>query len=107
MSTTGDSIRKILGAVPYGKVASYSGIAMLAGAPNGARTVARLLHACSSTDGLPWWRIVRADGSIALERGFGFEEQAARLRDEGVWVDAYGRVDLSEFGWPGPVSRSS
>ncbi|HUW69769.1 MAG TPA: MGMT family protein [bacterium] len=107
MSTTGDSIRMILGAVPHGKVASYSGIAMLAGIPNGARTVARLLHSCSSSDGLPWWRIVRADGSIALEPGFGFEEQAARLRDEGVLVDARGRIDLSEYGWLGPVSRSS
>lgn len=107
MGETGDSIRLILHAVPSGMVASYSGIATMAGVPHGARTVARLLHACSSSDGLPWWRIVRADGSIALERGFGFEEQVARLRDEGVPVDARGRVDLSEFGWFGPVSRSS
>jgi len=107
MDKTGDSIRKILGAVPFGMVASYSGIATLAGVARGARTVARILHSCSASDGLPWWRIVRVDGSIALPRGFGFEEQAARLRDEGVVVDTLGRVDLSVFGWFGPVSRSS
>lgn len=107
MDKSGDSIREILGAVPFGMVASYSGIATLAGVPRGARTVARILHSCSASDGLPWWRIVRADGSIALPRGFGFEEQAARLRDEGVVVNALGRVDLSVFGWFGPVSRSS
>lgn len=107
MDRAGDNIRTILGAVPFGMVASYSGIAALAGVPRGARMVARILHSCSASDGLPWWRIVRADGSIALPKGYGFEEQAARLGDEGVAVDALGRVDLSAFGWFGPVNRST
>lgn len=107
MSETGERIKACIRSVPEGAVTSYAGIAILAGVPQGARTVARVLHACSAFDGLPWWRIVRADGGIALQRGYGFEEQAARLRDEGVDVDDRGRVDLSVFGWFGPVSHSS
>lgn len=107
MSETGDRIKSCIRAVPPGAVTSYAGIAALVGLPHGARTVARVLHACSASDGLPWWRIVRADGAIALPRGYGFEEQGARLRDEGVVVDDRGRVDLSAFGWFGPVSHSS
>jgi len=98
METASDRIKAVLLRVPEGRVASYGGVAALAGLPNGARMVARLLHSCSAADGLPWWRIVRADGSIALERGGGYEEQCARLSDEGV-VTSGGHVDMGTFGW--------
>jgi methylated-DNA-protein-cysteine methyltransferase-like protein len=42
---------------------------------------------------LPWWRVIRADGTIALGAGEGREEQSARLRDEGVEVDKRGVVN--------------
>ncbi len=98
MGSTGDRIKEILRAVPCGRVATYGGIAASAGLANGARTVARLLHSSASSDGLPWWRIVRADGSIALRPGAGMEEQVARLAGEDVVVDSDGRVDLAVFG---------
>jgi methylated-DNA-protein-cysteine methyltransferase-like protein len=97
------TIRWILSQIPYGKVCSYGGVAAMAGVPNGARTVARLLHSCSRVDQLPWWRVIRADGHIALPRGGGFEEQAARLAEEGISVDSRGFVDLDTSGWYGPV----
>ena len=101
MGTTGDRIKEVILAVPPGRVASYGGVAAMAGVPNGARTVARILHACAAADGLPWWRIVRSDGGIALRRGGGFEEQAAALAAEGVEADGSGRVDLGRYGWSG------
>jgi methylated-DNA-protein-cysteine methyltransferase-like protein len=100
MGATGDAVKAIIHSLPRGRVASYGSIAALAGLPNGARTVVRILHSSSGADGLPWWRIIRADGSIALRRGAGFEQQAAKLADEGVRVDAQGRVDMLEYGWP-------
>jgi methylated-DNA-protein-cysteine methyltransferase-like protein len=51
----------------------------------------------SETEQLPWHRIVRAGGRIALPAGGGMELQAALLRSEGVKVDASGRVDAEFF----------
>jgi methylated-DNA-protein-cysteine methyltransferase-like protein len=50
----------------------------------------------SRTESLPWHRIIRADGRIALPPGGGKEEQIALLRAEGVEVKA-GRVDRRYF----------
>ncbi|MBN1241824.1 MAG: MGMT family protein [Spirochaetales bacterium] len=92
-------IIEVLRRIPRGRVSSYGAVAARAGLPNGARQVARLLHSSSRKEDLPWFRVVRSDGSIALEPGCGFEEQSARLAAEGVEVGPGGRVDLDRFGW--------
>jgi methylated-DNA-protein-cysteine methyltransferase-like protein len=51
----------------------------------------------SRTQNLPWHRIIRADGHIALPSGGGKEEQIALLRAEGVKVSSAGIVDRSFF----------
>jgi methylated-DNA-protein-cysteine methyltransferase related protein len=86
--------------IPRGRVSSYGAIAALAGLANGARQVVRILHSSSEKEGLPWHRLLRKDGSIALPPGEGFELQRALLEREGVEVSREGRVDLSRFGWP-------
>jgi methylated-DNA-protein-cysteine methyltransferase-like protein len=66
----------------------------------------------SEKHGLPWHRVIRADGSIALENGGGRELQAALLRAEGVEVSESGRVDMARYGgkgdggWPAVTGRS-
>jgi len=90
-------IRAIL-AVPRGRVSCYRDIALAAGLPNGARQVARALHSMSKKHALPWHRIIRADGSIALESGQGKELQMELLRAEGVEVSNAGWVDLKHYG---------
>jgi methylated-DNA-protein-cysteine methyltransferase-like protein len=98
-----ESTRRIieaLRAVPRGKVSSYRDIARAAGLPNGARQVVRVLHAMSEPQRLPWHRIIRADGSVALE-GPGRELQITLLRAEGVRVSKGGRVDLGRYGFAG------
>lgn len=103
MSEDGERIAAAIRAIPRGRTASYGGIAAMAGLRNGARTVARLLHSSSASSGLPWWRVVRTGGGIALARGLGYEEQEARLRAEGVDVGPDGRVDMGRFEWRGGV----
>jgi methylated-DNA-protein-cysteine methyltransferase-like protein len=66
--------------------------------PNGARQTARVLHSLSQKEGLPWHRVVRADGAIALEPGSGLELQAALLRAEGVEVSKDGRIAMEKYG---------
>jgi methylated-DNA-protein-cysteine methyltransferase related protein len=96
--TTAKIVAAIAG-IPRGAVASYGQIAALVGLPNGARQVVRVLHACSDKNSLPWFRVVRKDGTIALPIGGGFELQRALLEEEGVEVGAGGRIDLARYGW--------
>ncbi len=98
--TSSQLIVEVLRSIPRGRVASYGAVAARAGLMNGARQVARLLHSSSEKENLPWFRVVRSDGGIALGEGRGFEEQVARLAAEGVEVGADGRVDLTRYGWP-------
>jgi methylated-DNA-protein-cysteine methyltransferase-like protein len=100
-SNSTERIVEILRRLPRGKVASYGLVAQAAGLPNGARQVVRVLHSSSEKDRLPWHRILRKDGTIALPRGEGFELQRSLLRSEGVEVSREGRVDLRRYGWDG------
>jgi len=95
-----DSTRRIMEqilAVPKGRVSCYRDIAYKAGFSNGARQTVRVLHSLSEKHDLPWHRIVRCNGSIALEEGAGKELQIYLLRSEGVKVSG-GRVDMKRFG---------
>ncbi|MDR0511946.1 MAG: MGMT family protein [Treponema sp.] len=96
-----DSTRRIVEqvlAVPSGKVSCYRDIGFRAGLPNGARQVSRVLHSLSHKHDLPWHRIVRHDGKIALREGEGRELQISLLRDEGVEVSDSAQVDMRRYG---------
>jgi methylated-DNA-protein-cysteine methyltransferase-like protein len=93
------AIRRVIAAIPRGRVTSYGEIAARAGLPRRARLVGRVLGDAGADAKLPWHRVLRADGRIALPAGSrGYREQRQRLIAEGVVV-AGGRVDLSRFGW--------
>jgi len=95
-----DNTRKIIEqilAVPRGKVSSYGAVAAKAGLPNGARQTVRVLHSMSEKYSLPWHRIVRSDGRIALE-GEGRALQITLLRGEGVKVSEDGKIDMKKYG---------
>jgi methylated-DNA-protein-cysteine methyltransferase-like protein len=108
-----DSTLRILAAirsVPPGRVSSYQDIASAAGLPNGARQVARILHSLGEAENLPWHRIIKADGHIALAAGNGRELQTSLLRSEGVTVNKNGMVDMEQYGMgmrPGYVDSAS
>ena len=103
-SESTNRIEAVLRKLPKGKVSTYDRIGELAGLPNGARQVVRVLHACAEKDGLPWHRILRKDGSIALPPGEGWELQKSLLEAEGVKVSPQGRVDLARYGWKQPLA---
>jgi len=89
-------IIEVIKAIPAGRVSSYGNIARRAGFPNGARQTVRILHSLSEKYDLPWHRVIRSDGSIALD-GDGRELQIQLLRSEGVEVSPDGRVDMNYF----------
>ncbi|HEY2055702.1 MAG TPA: MGMT family protein [Solirubrobacterales bacterium] len=74
-----DAIREI----PEGFVRTYGDVS-----PGAPRLSARILSTGQLPDDLPWWRVVRADGSLAVGR-----RQRERLWAEGVPFNG-DRVDL-------------
>jgi methylated-DNA-protein-cysteine methyltransferase-like protein len=93
-----ERIIEAIRSVPPGNVACYRDIALTAGLPNGARQVVRILHSGAKKHDLPWHRIIRADGTIALPSGGGKELQIALLKSEGVKVSKSGKVDMQIYG---------
>ena len=87
--------------IPYGRVATYSQVAELAGDRKMARAVGNALHKNPDPDGIPCFRVVNAKGELAGEFAFGGNgEQAKLLAAEGVEV-TNGVVDLSKYQWDG------
>jgi methylated-DNA-protein-cysteine methyltransferase-like protein len=91
--------------IPPGRVSTYGGVSMLLlGHARAARTVGWALHGLSEAQAevVPWWRVINAAGRISTScASHSAQLQAARLADEGVQVDAAGRVDLARYGWFG------
>lgn len=86
--------------IPFGKVASYGQIAVMAGLPRHARLVGRVLSELDSDSDLPWHRVVNAQGQIRVQRidAVGMNEQQARLLAEGVMIKN-GKVNLKRDLW--------
>ncbi len=89
---------ELIGSIPAGKVCSYGQLASFAAVPGGARAVARILHSCTGKHSLPWWRVVRSSGEIALPEDAGGAEQRERLLAEGVEFQRNGFVNLRLCG---------
>lgn len=90
---------EVIRSIPQGKVATYGGIARLAGNPRAARQVARILHACAEKEALPWHRVINREGRISLKSPHGCEEQRELLEQEGVIFDAEDQIELTRFEW--------
>ena len=86
-------------AIPYGRVATYGGIAAMAGNRRAARQVVRILHTGTRTHGLPWHRVVNREGRISLPKHRGYDRQKTLLTEEGVRFDDRDRIDLDRFLW--------
>jgi len=89
-----EQVHAVVEKIPHGKVVSYSQIARMLGRPRAAREVGWAMRVCP--DGLPWHRVVMADGSIT--GGVYAELRRALLEDEGVTFLPDGRVDMERCG---------
>jgi methylated-DNA-protein-cysteine methyltransferase-like protein len=76
-----DVVSRVVKGIPKGKTASYGQVALFSGRPGGARAVVKALHALND---VPWWRVVRSDGSVAEAVRV---EQTRRLKREGVVLE--------------------
>ncbi|MGW4903071.1 MGMT family protein [Streptomyces albidoflavus] len=83
-----DEVREAVLTIPAGSVASYGEIGRHLG--TGPRQVGRAMSLLGEETGLPWWRVVHADGTPATCHG---GQAPALLAEEGTPMRG-GRVDL-------------
>ena len=90
-----EEVYSIVARIPYGKVVSYGQIARALDRPRSARMVGWAMRRCP--EGLPWHRVIKADGSIAS----GVLPDLGRdlLAAEGVTFLDDGRVDMEACRW--------
>lgn len=92
-------IWRVVAAIPSGSVASYGQVAELAGIGRGARQVGRALGHAPDSLNLPWFRVLRSDGRIAMPPdSSGYRRQQKLLLDDGVPVTG-GRVNMRRCRW--------
>lgn len=80
--------------IPSGRVTTYGAIAEALGR-GGARNVGQVMSAYGH--GVPWWRVVRANGSLP---DFLIIDAQQYWADEGTPV-IRGRVDIEQAFWAG------
>jgi methylated-DNA-protein-cysteine methyltransferase related protein len=105
-STTYRRIYATVSRIPRGRVATYGQIASLANLPRQARLVGYALASLRAESGVPWHRVVNAEGRISLRaNGLGHDElQAVLLRREGVRF-VQGVIPLERFLWRPRATR--
>ncbi len=87
-----EAVFDVVERIPPGRVSRYGAIGRLIGV--GPRRVARAL--ASGGGAVPWYRVLRADGSAAEPVRV---RQLELLAGEGVPI-RNGRVDMSAVAWP-------
>ncbi|WP_290514864.1 MGMT family protein [Aeromicrobium sp.] len=89
-----EQVLSLVERIPPGKVLSYGVIAEFLGA-GGPRQVGRVM--ALEGGGVPWWRVVRADGSLTAAHGVGAQEHYV---DEGTPMRSRGSaVDMPAALW--------
>lgn len=87
--------------IPAGTVVSYGELARLAGLPGRARLAGTALREARGEDAPTWYRVIRADGSLAFPPGTeSHRRQRKLLESEGV-IFAGNRVQRAD-----PVSEN-
>jgi|TARA_Y100000739_G_C20607898_1_gene466752 methylated-DNA-protein-cysteine methyltransferase-like protein len=92
-------IYTIIASIPKGCVVSYGQVAALAGYPNNARLVGRLLKEMPKDSTIPWHRVVNSQGKIAFAKGSAqYQTQREKLLSEDVTFNNQ-RINMAKHRW--------
>lgn len=101
-----EQVYAVVRRIPRGKVTSYGRIAQMLGRPRAARAVGYAMNALKDKDetyaDVPWQRVINSQGRISIvNRDNSANQQAQRLREEGIVVDDNLWVNLDVYLWEG------
>ena len=94
-----EAVYALVARIPPGKVLGYGHVAALIGRPRNARQVGFALSNLEHGTKVPWWRVIRSDGSVALQgdihRG---PIQIQNLRSENIAFNG-SRINMKIYRW--------
>lgn len=90
-------IHRLMASVPVDKVTTYGDLAAMAGSPRAARVVGGIAH--RGPDGLPWHRLVNAEGRLAVGFPGGQEVQRQLLENDGISCTNYYVNNFGDRRW--------
>ncbi len=93
-----EAVLALVEAIPPGRVVAYGDVAEMLGA-GGPRQVGRVLS--HHGGGVPWWRVIRADGSPPTGHEVAARREWAR---EGTPLRPGGKADMAQARWSGPAA---
>ena len=97
-----EAVYRLVKRIPRGRVMTYGQVARTLRLRGGARAAGHAMAACPGGKGIPWHRVVGADGRLLVREPYA-QLQRRLLESEGIKL-AEARVDLRLHGWS-PVSR--
>jgi len=91
------AVYRLVKRIPRGRVITYGQLARALKLRGGARAAGRAMAACPSGRGIPWHRVVGADGRVLIREPHA-SLQRRLLESEGTRL-VEGRVNLARHGW--------
>lgn len=98
-----DPVYRLVKQIPRGRVLSYGALAEILRLPGGARAAGHAMAACPSGKGIPWHRVLGANGKLLIREPYA-SLQRKLLESEGVTV-IESRISMKQHLWTPPKFR--
>lgn len=105
MPVSFDPVYKLVKQIPRGRVLTYGAIARVLHLAGGARTAGRAMGATPRGKGIPWHRVLGANGKILIREPYA-SLQKKLLESEGVQL-IESRINLKKHLWAPPRKNLS
>jgi methylated-DNA-protein-cysteine methyltransferase-like protein len=100
-----DPVYKLVKQIPRGRVLTYGALAKALRLPGGARTAGRAMGATPQGKGIPWHRVLGANGKILIREPYA-SLQKKLLESEGIPV-IESRINVKKHLWTPPRKTTS
>ena len=100
-----DPVYRLVQRIPRGRVLTYGALAKALCLPGGARTAGRAMGATPNGKGVPWHRVLGANGKILIREPYA-SLQKKLLESEGISV-VESRINVKKHLWTLPRKKSS
>ena len=100
-----EPVYEVVKLIPHGRVLTYGAVAKASRIPGGARSAGRAMAATPKGRGIPWHRVLGANGKLLIREPYA-SLQKKLLESEGVEV-LENRIRLKNYLWTPPKSKKT